>query len=128
MFENFNIGYKDMKIVSHYKAIDSQQFDGEMVRGVTGRIAIGQEDDAPNFCMRIFTIAPGGYTPRHSHDWEHEILIHEGTGQVFKQGDWVDVTPGTIVFIPGNEEHQFRNNSNQDMTFACLIPKGAPEL
>ena len=117
-----------MKIVSHYEAIDSQKFDGEVVKGVTGRIAIGQDDGAPNFCMRIFTIAPGGYTPRHSHDWEHEILIHEGSGQVFKQGEWVDVTTGTVVFIPGNEEHQFRNNSDGDLTFACLIPKGAPEL
>ncbi len=117
-----------MKVISHYDSIDSQQFDGDVVKGVTGRIAIGQEDGAPNFCMRIFTIAPGGYTPRHSHDWEHEILIHAGSGQVLKEGEWTDVTSGSVVFIPGNEEHQFRNNSDGDLVFACLIPKGAPEL
>ena len=117
-----------MKVVSHYDTIESQQFNGDVVKGVTGRVAIGKEDGAANFCMRIFTIAPGGHTPRHAHDWEHEILIHSGSGQVLKEGQWIDVTSGSVVFIPGNEEHQFRNNSDGDMVFACLIPKGAPEL
>lgn len=117
-----------MKVVSHYSDIASQHFDGEVVKGVTGRIAIGKEDGAPNFCMRLFTIAPGGFTPRHAHEWEHEILIHAGSGQVFQTGEWVDICAGSVIFIPGNEEHQFRNSSDDDLVFACLIPKGAPEL
>lgn len=117
-----------MKVISHYDSIDSQQFEGDVVKGVTGRIAIGQKDGASNFCMRIFTITSGGYTPRHSHDWEHEILVHSGSGQVLREGEWTDVTAGSVVFIPGNEEHQFRNNADADLVFACLIPKGAPEL
>ena len=32
--------------------------------------------------MRIFEVEPEGYTPRHAHDWEHEILVHSGSGQV----------------------------------------------
>ena len=117
-----------MKVISHYDSIDCQQFDGDVVKGVAGRIAIGQEDGAPNFCMRIFTITSGGFTPRHSHDWEHEILVHSGSEQVLREGEWTDVSAGSVVFIPGNEEHQFRNNSDADLVFACLIPKGAPEL
>ena len=117
-----------MKICSHYSSIPFQKFEGESVHGVTGRVVIGKDDGAANFCMRIFTLAPGGYTPRHAHDWEHEILIHEGTGQVMKERQWVDVSSGSAVFIPGNEEHQFRNNGEKELVFACLIPKGAPEL
>jgi len=117
-----------MKIVSHYSAAPSHKFDGEAVKGVTGRVVIGQEDGAPNFCMRIFTLAAGGFTPRHSHDWEHEILIHQGSGQVLKNNEWVDISAGSVLFIPGNEEHQLRNSSESDFVFACLIPKGAPEL
>ena len=117
-----------MKIVPHYTDSPYQEFDGDVVKGVTGRVVIGKEDGAPNFCMRMFSLAPGGFTPRHSHDWEHEILIHEGTGQVFREDKWVDVERGSIVFIPGNEEHQFRNNSDDELVFACLIPEGAPEL
>ena len=117
-----------MKIVSHYSNTPSQEFDGDGVKGVTGRVVIGQDEGAANFCMRIFTLAADGFTPLHLHDWEHEVLIHEGSGQVFKENEWIDVSNGSVVFIPGNEEHQFRNNSEGELVFACLIPKGAPEL
>ena len=117
-----------MKICSHYSSTPFQEFEGEAVHGVSGRVVIGKDDGATHFCMRIFTLAPGGYTPHHSHDWEHEILIHEGDGQVMKERQWVDVSRGSVVFVPGNEEHQFRNNGEKEFVFACLIPKGAPEL
>lgn len=117
-----------MKVVSHYDELESRQFEGETVKGVRGRIAVGMQDGAPHFCMRIFTLAPGGFTPRHSHDWEHEILVHAGSGQVLSSGAWVDISTGSVVFIPGNEQHQLRNNSEADLVFACLIPQGVPEL
>ena len=117
-----------MKVISHYSETESKQFDGEVVKGVNGRVVIGQKDNALNFCMRIFTIAPEGHTPRHSHAWEHEILVHSGSGQVWQDGKWVDVKAGAVIFVPGNEEHQLRNSSAADFVFACVIPKGAPEL
>lgn len=113
---------------THYSALEAQKFDNDMVKGVTGRVAIGKNDGAPNFCMRIFTIDPGGFTPKHSHDWEHEILIHQGNGKLFKDGEYVDVKAGDIIFVPGNEEHQFKNESDAPFTFACLIPTGVDEL
>lgn len=117
-----------MKVLSHYSDVPGQRFDGALVKGVTGRVVIGQADGETGFCMRLFTVAPGGFTPRHRHDWEHQILIHQGTGQVFTGDDWREVSSGSIIFIPGNQEHQLRNNSASDFVFACLIPKNAPEL
>ena len=117
-----------MKILAHYSDAVGQVFNGETVKGVSGRVVIGKNDGAPHFCMRVFTVEPGGFTPRHSHDWEHEILIHSGSGQVLQDGEWRDVSSGSVIFIPGNEEHQLRNNGDEDFVFACLIPKGAPEL
>jgi quercetin dioxygenase-like cupin family protein len=116
-----------MKII-HYTEADSTKFNNEIAQGVTGRVVIGKDDGAPNFCMRLFTLAPGGFTPRHSHDWEHEILIHEGSGKVFKDGEWVAIQRGSVIFIPGGDEHQFKNDSNADLVFACLIPSGVAEL
>lgn len=117
-----------MKVLNHFTETDSQRFDSDAVKGVTGRVVIGSADEAKNFCMRVFAIAPDGFTPRHAHDWEHEILVHAGAGQVLQAGTWVDVSAGSVIFIPGNEEHQLRNNSEEDFVFACLIPKGAPEI
>jgi quercetin dioxygenase-like cupin family protein len=117
----------NMKVLD-YKEAPSHQFDSDSVRGVTGRVVIGKDDHADHFCMRVFTVAPGGFTPRHSHAWEHEIFIHSGKGQVYRDGEWQTVTSGTVVFVPGNEEHQFMNAGSEDFVFICLIPSGVNEI
>lgn len=114
--------------LNHYRTIESKAFEGEAVKGVTGRIAIGQADGAPNFCMRVFELAPGGHTPRHTHAWEHEIFFHAGEGEVYMHGEWHPVSKGYTAFIPGEEEHQIRSRNNSELIFVCLVPKGAPEL
>lgn len=116
-----------MKIINYTEAA-ATTFNSDIAQGVTGRVVIGKKDGAPNFCMRLFTLAPDGFTPRHSHDWEHEILIHEGEGKLLQNGEWVTVTRGTVIFIPGGDEHQFKNDSDADLVFACLIPSGVAEL
>ena len=108
-----------MKIVK-VRDIAPTHFDNEVAKGVSGRVAIGKADGAPNFCMRMFELAPGGNTPRHAHAWEHEIFFHAGT--------WTPVEPGVAVFVPGDEEHQIRNTGDAPLTFICLVPAGVQEL
>lgn len=116
-----------MKIV-HYSEEDGKVFQGDAVRGVTGRVMIGAADGAENFCMRVFTIEPGGFSPRHSHDWEHEIFFHQGQGAVWDGSGWTVVGPGVSVFIPGGAEHQVKNAGHETLVFVCLIPAGVPEI
>lgn len=116
-----------MKIIEYTDA-PTHHYESETAKGVTGRVVIGKKDCAENFCMRVFTINPGGFTPRHAHPWEHEIFVHSGKGQVFKDGEWQAVTSGTVVFIPAGEEHQLMNAGAEDFTFICLIPSGVQEI
>lgn len=116
-----------MKII-HYTEETPKSFDGGPAKGVAGRVVVGQADGAERFCMRVFEIAPGGFTPRHSHEWEHEIFFHAGNGEIFQDGEWKPVSVGCAAFIPGNAEHQIRNPGEDTLVFACLIPSGAPEL
>ena len=116
-----------MKVIN-YNESKSQQFDGDAVKGVTGRIAIGKEDGANNFCMRVFEVEKEGFTPKHSHDWEHEIFFHQGTGEVFLNGKWEPVSAGSVAYIPGNKEHQIKNKGSEKLVFVCLVPSGAPEM
>lgn len=116
-----------MKII-HYKEAPAKEFDKPPAKGVTGRVLIGKDDGAPNFCMRVFELKPGGHTPFHAHPWEHEIFCHSGMGEVYRDGQWVPVASGTAVFIPGNQDHQIRNTGPDTLTFICLVPAGAPEL
>ncbi len=114
--------------IKHYNDLDPLHFEGDHVNGVDGRVLIGKEDGAKNFCMRLFELSPEGFTPKHSHEWEHEIFVYAGNGAVFREGDWVPLVTGNAVFIPGHEEHQIKNTGDTPFLFLCLIPSGPPEL
>lgn len=116
-----------MKIVN-YTSVSPIQINNDQAKGISGRVVIGKYDGANNFCMRIFEIAMGGHTPKHSHAWEHEIFFHSGVGEAYGNGKWNKVLPGTVVFVPPGEEHQIRNIGKEILVFACLIPSSAPEL
>ena len=116
-----------MKIVN-YKDVLPIVMDNEKVKNVAGRLMIGKEDGAENFCMRVFEMGPDGHTPKHAHDWEHEVFVHSGNGEIFIQDQWRPLKEGSAIFVPANIEHQFRNTSKKPFTFVCLIPSGAPEL
>ncbi len=91
--------------------------------GVTMRMLIGPDDEAPTFNMRLFEVAPGGCTPRHTHDWEHEVYILVGVGIVLDDGEERPISTGDFVYIPPNEDHQFQNTGGENLKFLCLVPK-----
>ena len=49
--------------------------------GVQMREMITAEDGAPNFTLRVFDVEASASTPYHSHAWEHEVYILQGTGR-----------------------------------------------
>ncbi|HUX13001.1 MAG TPA: cupin domain-containing protein [Spirochaetia bacterium] len=116
-----------MKVV-RYPDVTPTHFDNESAKAVDGRVIIGKKDGAENFFLRVFEIGPGGHTPKHAHDWEHEIFFHAGRGEIFGDGMWRSVEPGSVAFVPPNAEHQIRNAGESKLVFACLIPSKAPEL
>lgn len=107
------------------RPIEQHRQDDVRMPGANGakmRMLIGFEDGAMKFHMRHFEIAPGGSTPHHSHDYEHEILILSGSGVAkSEQGDR-PFRAGDVIFVPPNEQHQFVNNTIAPCTFICLIP------
>ncbi len=116
-----------MEIISK-ENVPAKKFDSGEAKGIVARVLIGKACGAKNFVMRLFEIAPGGYTPKHSHPWEHEIFVHSGRGAVLKDGEWTEVRPGMAIFIPPDEEHQLKNIGDQPFTVVCLIPSGYQEL
>ena len=116
-----------MKIIP-YRDVQPTLIDNDKAKGIAARVVIGKNDGANNFCMRVFEIAVNGNTPKHAHDWEHEIFFHAGEGELFCKGTWTRVKPGMIAFVPANEDHQIKNTGRDTLVFACLIPAKAPEL
>ncbi len=94
----------------------------EGVKGVSMRLMVGRADGAPNFAMRHFTVEPGGHTPRHSHNYEHEVFVLEGEGRVEENGQHHAIRAGDVLFVPPNVVHQFVNVSQTPLKFLCMVP------
>jgi quercetin dioxygenase-like cupin family protein len=106
----------------HYTEVEEQVPTEEGVRGTTIRWLITDKMGAKHFAMRVFTIQPGGHTPHHTHDWEHELFCLEGEA-VLRSGDHKEpFRPGEFAFIQANELHQIRNESKAVARVMCLIP------
>ncbi|MBI4734395.1 MAG: cupin domain-containing protein, partial [Rubrobacteridae bacterium] len=80
------------------------------------------KEGAENFALRVFKVEPGGNTPLHTHDWEHEVFVLKGSGSAYSEGEFVPMNAGDAIFIPPNELHQFKNTSDDILEFICLIP------
>ena len=111
-----------------YSEVKPTYFGNGEAKGVAARVVVGKKEGANNFCMRVFEISAGGNTPKHSHDWEHEMFIHSGEGEIYGHGQWHPVKSGNAIFVPSNEEHQIRNRGRELLIVVCLVPSNAPEL
>ena len=114
--------------VQNNRQIEQQRVEMPGAHDCTVRWLIGQADDAPNFAMRQFEVAPGGYTPRHSHPYEHEIYVLEGEGVIVEDETDHALRQGDVVYVAPDDMHQFRNTGDQPLKFLCLIPNSAAGL
>ena len=95
----------------------------EGAKSTKKKVLIGPDDGSKNIIMRYFTILPGGYTPKHSHNYEHLVKIEGGKGIVVgKDDNKVEISEGYSVFVEANEIHQFQNPFEENFEFICIIP------
>jgi quercetin dioxygenase-like cupin family protein len=113
-----------MKVQPH-ESIPANEVTMEGASGCTVRWLVGKQDAAPNFAMRQFEVAPGGYTPKHFHDYEHEVYVLEGEGVVMEGDNTHCLHAGDVVYVVPNEVHQFRNTGSTPLKFLCLVPNAS---
>ena len=100
--------------------------DGE-AKGIKFFPAITAKDGAPNFAMRLFDISPKGHTPKHAHNWEHEVYIISGNGFILKGENKIPVEKEDFILVPADELHQFMA-SDDGMSMICVVPnEGQPD-
>jgi len=109
-----------MKVFS-YRNVEAKNAD-EGATKLKVRWLITKEMGAPNFAMRLFEVEPKGYSPFHSHPWEHEVFILEGEGVIVSDEGEKRFKAGDVVFILPNENHQFKNDGAKTLKFLCLVP------
>jgi quercetin dioxygenase-like cupin family protein len=105
--------------------IEKTKVTMEGAKDVLRQVPISRNDGTPNFSFRVFTIAPGGYTPYHEHPFEHlnyaisgqaALVAADGSRREFNAGQFALVLPG--------EKHQYRNTSaTEPFVMICAVPK-----
>ena len=96
--------------------------NGEDIIKTEMKLLISEKDGAPNFRLRYFTIKPGGNTPWHTHDWEHENFFIKGKGILVTEEKEQEVGPGMFSFVAPGEKHQYKNPYSEPFEMICLIP------
>ncbi len=111
--------------VDHYERVAQAPVTMEGAAGCQVRWLVDEKHGAPNFAMRQFEVAPGGYTPRHSHPYEHEVFVLEGEGVVLEGDVEHPLRAGDFVLVTPDEVHQFRNTGDKPLKFLCLVPNSS---
>ena len=94
----------------------------EEVPGVTMHVVAGPDEEAPNFVMRVFELAPSSATPFHSHPWEHEVFIVSGNAVVKSEQEETSLKEGDAIYVKPGEKHCFNNAGNDVLRFVCVVP------
>lgn len=110
--------------VTKVSDVETKDVEMEGCKNVKIQWLINDKSGADNFAMRRFTVGKEGFTPYHIHDWEHEIYVLDGKGIVVEGEEKIEhkMEKGTVIFVKGNEWHNFKNTCNEDLVFLCLIP------
>ncbi|NLW84759.1 MAG: cupin domain-containing protein [Phycisphaerae bacterium] len=110
-------------IIKNIQDVAAQPVKMDGARDVTIRVLIGPQDNAPTFAMRLFELAPGGHTPFHDHNFEHEVIVLDGEIAVLTTYGPKPLQKNDVLLIDANEQHQFKNLSvTAPARFICLVP------
>lgn len=114
--------YKGEENAFDWEGATEKDYQAPDVKGVTAKVLIGPAEGAPHFRIRYFRVQPGGCTSLDQHPHEHGVFILHGRASVVLGDDEVEVGPRDVVYVPGDEVHQFRALGDEPLGFLCVIP------
>lgn len=115
-----------MKVAPHTD-VALEEVNMEGAKDVKIRWLISDKDNAPNFALRMFEVGKGGFTPYHSHAFEHEVYVVEGKGIFVTEEKEFPFQTGDIIYADPDMKHQFRNAGEGTLKFLCIVPLDNPK-
>ena len=109
-------------MVDNEKNVAEEQVAGEGLREVAKKILVGPQKNF-NGHLRLFSLKPGGYTPKHRHAWWHVSYVLEGEGTLMLEGSEHSLESGSFAYINPEQLHQFSAADESPLRFLCLVPK-----
>lgn len=109
-------------VVGEWRDLEARVLESPEVRGTSMVAVVGPEEGWEDHVMRIVTVEPGGYTPRHAHPWPHINLVLDGEGTVRTGEEIRKIRKGSYAFLPSGLEHQFVNTGESPLELVCIVP------
>lgn len=109
----------------------AEDIDYENVAAATGLekgVLIDDTRGAPNFAMRRFTLVPGAEVPKHTNEVEHEQYVLAGEYVVGIEDEEFTVGAGDSLLVPAGTVHWYRNESDEEGAFICVVPNGNDDI
>ena len=88
----------------------------------TRQVLIGQDENSPHFHLRYFAVQPGGHTSLDQHAHDHGVYVLHGRARLRLGNHEYEINTGDVVYIPGNEIHQFFTLGDEPFGFLCVVP------
>ena len=83
-------------------------------------------DEGRALSANLVTVAPGGITRKHHHEWEQVNYILEGKGDLLTgEGEIRPLVAGVIIHISSGELHWYENNSDSDLVILGVLGPNA---
>jgi quercetin dioxygenase-like cupin family protein len=105
------------------RAADIEYEPVELADGLRKGVLLADDQGTPNFDMRRFVLEPGASVPRHTNEVEHEQFVLEGEYTVGIGEETHTVSAGDSLLIPAGVDHWYRNDTDTQGSFLCVVPK-----
>jgi len=110
------------------RAGDAEYEDVSAADGMRRAVLVGEDEGAPNFAMRRFVLDAGATVPEHTNEIEHEQYVLSGEYVVGIGDEEYEVSAGDSLLIPAGVVHWYRNESDEEGSFICVVPHGEDEI
>lgn len=109
------------KDIYEWDGVEEEKYDAPGFEGVVKNVLVGPREKAPNFIIRYFQLEPGGSSRLEHHPHDHGVVILNGEARVQINENFENLGPLDVVYVAGNDLHQFVNTGEKTLGFICVI-------
>lgn len=97
--------------------------------GISTRLIAWPGNGFQTQSVHVLTLKPGDESEMYTYDMAEEAMVClKGTGEVYLRGQWVDIKPGDIVYVPERAPRALRNPAGNDRDFVIVNQIAPPEF
>ena len=99
------------------------------VAGGAYTVLVTGTQTAGRYSLIDMLVPPGGGPPLHRHDFEEAFVVLNGEIELTFRGETQRAGKGSVVNVPANAPHKFRNTSDRPAHLLCLCtPPGQEDF